>query len=217
MAVRRVKSPYPIYAVAALWVLWALFGPMYRLFHFVLLITLSAAVYGVSRRLIWKDAVLTIPDPVPEPKTDEEKALAQLKAQRDKAISEMRRLNDNIADETISAQIDHLEAVTEKIFQAVEEKPEKRPQIRRFLQYYLPTTLKLLNAYDRMDDTGIEGGNISGTKGRVEAVMDQIVQAFDKQLDAIFGAEALDISTDIAVLEQMMAREGLTDTQMPGT
>ena len=129
----------------------------------------------------------------------------------------MRRLNDNIPGEQISAQIDHLETVTEKIFQAVEEKPEKRPQIRRFLQYYLPTTLKLLNAYDRMDDMEVEGENISGTTDKIEAVMDQIVQAFDKQLDAIFGAEALDISTDIAVLEQMMAREGLTDTQMPGT
>ena len=217
MAVRRVKSPYPIYAVAALWVVWALLLPMYRLLHFVLLTALSAAVYGISRGMIWKDAVLTLPDPIPEPQTDEEKALAELRAQRDKAVSEMRRLNDNIPGEQISAQIDHLETVTEKIFAAVEEKPEKRPQIRRFLQYYLPTTLKLLNAYDRMDDMEVEGENISGTTDKIEAVMDQIVQAFDKQLDAIFGAEALDISTDIAVLEQMMAREGLTGTQMPGT
>ena len=215
MAVRRVKSPYPIYAVGALWVVWALFLPMYRLFHFALLIALSAAVYGMGRA-IWRDAVITVPDPVPEPKTDEEKAMAELKAQRDKALAEMRRLNDSIVDQTLSAQLDHLEEVTGKIFQAVEEKPEKRPQIRRFLQYYLPTTLKLLSVYDRMDDVGIEGGNISANKGKVEAVMEQIVQAFDKQLDAIFGAEALDIYTDIAVLEQMMAREGLTDTQMPG-
>ena len=217
MAVRRVKSPYPIYAVGALWVIWALFLPMYRLFHFALLIVLSAGVYVMGRKVIWKDALITVPDPIPEPKTDEEKAMAELKAERDRAIAEMRRLNDSIADEKISAQIDHLEEVTGKIFQAVEEKPEKRPQIRRFLQYYLPTTLKILNAYDRMDDAGIEGENISGAKGKIEAVMSQIVQAFDKQLDAIFGAEALDISTDITVLEQMMAREGLGGTQMPGT
>ena len=217
MAVRRVKSPYPIYAVGALWVVWALFLPMYRLFHFAVLIALSFAVYGVARGLIWKDAVLTLPDPIPEPTTDEEKAMAELKSQRDKAMAEMRRLNASIADETISAQINHLEEVTGKIFDAVEEKPEKRPQIRRFLQYYLPTTLKILNAYDRMDDAGVEGENIDGTKGKVEAVMDQIVRAFDKQLDSIFGTEALDISTDITVLEQMMAREGLTDSQMSGT
>ena len=213
----RVRSPYPIYAVGALWVVWALFFPMYRLFHFALLIALSAAVYGVCRGLIWKDALITVAVPEPEPKTEEEKALAELRAQRDQALSEMRRLNDSIADETVSAQIDHLEEVTDKIFQEVAKHPEKRPQIRRFLSYYLPTTLKILNAYDRMSDAGIEGANIDGAKGKIETIMGHIVQAFDKQLDSIFGAEALDISTDIAVLEQMMAREGLGGTQMPGT
>ena len=217
MATRRVKSTKPIYAVGALWVVWALFLPMYRLFHFALLIALSAAVYGVCRGLIWKDNILTVPDPVPEPETEEEKALAQLQAERDRAISEMRRLNDSIPGQEISAQIDHLEEVTDKIFQEVAKHPEKRPQIRRFLSYYLPTTLKLLNAYDRMDGVGVEGANVDGATGKIEAVMGHIVQAFDKQLDALFGAEALDISTDITVLEQMMAREGLGGTQMPGT
>ncbi|MCD8331670.1 MAG: 5-bromo-4-chloroindolyl phosphate hydrolysis family protein [Oscillospiraceae bacterium] len=95
------------------------------------------------------------------------------------------------------------------------EHPEKLPQIRRFMTYYLPTTLKLLNAYDRMDDVGVAGENISSTKAKVEQMLGTIVQAFDKQLDALFGAEALDISTDIKVMEQMLAREGLGGTQMP--
>ena len=97
----------------------------------------------------------------------------------------------------------------------MDKHPEKRPQIRRFLSYYLPTTLKILNAYDRMDETGVEGANIDGAKGKIEAIMGHIVQAFDKQLDALFGAEALDISTDIAVMEQMLAREGLGGMQRP--
>ncbi len=209
MAARRVRSPYPLYAVAAVWVVWALLFPLYRLLHFALLIALSAGVYLVGRKVIWKDVLIPIPDPVPEPRTEEERAVAEMKAERDRAVAEMRRLNDAIADPQISAQIDHMEAVTDKIFQEVEKDPGKRPQIRRFLQYYLPTTLKLLNAYDRMDDAGVEGTNIDGAKGKIETILAQIVQAFDKQLDALFGAEALDISTDITVLEQMMAREGL--------
>lgn len=215
MACRRVRSPYPIYAVGALWVVWALLFPMYTLFHFAILLALSAAVYVLSRRFVWKDAVVKVPDPVPEPKTEEEKALAQLKAEGDRAISEMRRLNVTIEDPKISAQLDHLEEVTGKIFQAAQEDPEKRPQLRRFLQYYLPTTLKILNAYDRMDATGVEGTNISTAKEKIEGMMDRIVQAFDKQLDALFGAEALDITTDIAVMEQMLAREGLGGNTMP--
>ena len=79
------------------------------------------------------------------------------------------------------------------------------------MNYYLPTTLKLLNAYDRMDAQGVEGTNISSTKKGVEGIMDSIVVAFDKQLDSLFGDQALDISTDITVLENMMAREGLSE------
>ena len=92
--------------------------------------------------------------------------------------------------------------------------PEKRSQIRKFLNYYLPTTLKLLNAYDRMGAAGVEGANIDGTMGRIDAMMDKVVEAFDKQLDALFADEALDISTDITVLEQMLAQEGLGGMQM---
>lgn len=216
MASRRVRSPYPIYAVGALWVVWALLFPLYTLFHFAALAVLSACVYVLSRRFVWKDVVVKLPDPVPEPRTEEEKALAQLKAEGERAMSEMRRLNVTIQDPKLSAQLDHLEEVTGKIFQAAQEDPEKRPQLRRFLQYYLPTTLKILNAYDRMDATGVEGTNISQTKEKVEEIMDRIVQAFDKQLDALFGAEALDITTDIAVMEQMLAREGLGGSTMPG-
>ena len=135
-------------------------------------------------------------------------------SERDKAISEMRRLNDAIKDETISAQIDRLEFTTGKIVDAVVAEPSKQPQIRKFMNYYLPTTLKLLNAYDRMDSTGVSGANIDGTKGKIEDMLETICTAFDKQLDSLYGAEALDISTDITVMEQMLAREGLGGIQI---
>ena len=111
-------------------------------------------------------------------------------------------------------QIVHMEEVTGKIFDIVAGQPAKLPQLRRFLNYYLPTTLKLLNAYDRMGAAGVEGANIDGTMGRIDAMMDKVVEAFDKQLDALFADEALDISTDITVLEQMLAQEGLGGMQM---
>ena len=131
-----------------------------------------------------------------------------------KAISEMKRLDDAIEDEKISQDIRRLEAVCRKIFDQVRADPDKLPQIRQFMDYYLPTTLKLLNAYDRMDSTGVSGDNITGTKEKVENIMGTIVTAFEKQLDALFGADALDISTDISVLETILAREGLAGEQM---
>ena len=201
------RTPVPLYLAAAVWVLWALFAPMYAWWHFVLAAAVSAAVWLGGRKL-FPHRVLVLPDPEPEEPAD------PLRTERQRALSELRRLNDSIEDETISAQISHMEEVAGKIFDLVERDRDKLPQIRRFLNYYLPTTLKLLNAYDRMDRAGVEGANIDGTMGKIEAMLGQICAAFDRQLDALFAHEALDISTDITVLEQMLAREGLGGSQL---
>ncbi len=217
------RSVAPIYAVAVLWLVWGLFFPLYRPFHFVLAGVATAIVYCVGR-ICCPNKTYQIPDPEPkqpepaaqqaEPESTGDPEIDALIAERDRAVGEMHRLNDAIEDPQISAQIDRLESTTKKIIACVVQKPEKLPQIRRFLNYYLPTTLKLLNAYDRMDDAGISGTNIDGTKGKIETMMAVIVAAFDKQLDALFGDEALDISTDITVMEQMLAREGIGGTQI---
>ncbi len=225
MAKIKKRSVVPIYAVGVVWLAWALLLPLYQRWHYVAAAVVSVLVYVLGRKVFWRDRVIVTADPEPkeapkeepekkEPEQPKDPELAALLDQRNKALSEMRRLNDSIADPVISAQIDHLEEVTGKIIDHVAEHPQKRPQIRRFLDYYLPTTLKILNAYDRMDSTGVSGTNIDGTKGKIESMMTTLVAAYDKQLDALFGEEALDISTDITVMEQMLAREGLSGTQL---
>ena len=236
---KKVKrSVAPFYLVAALWLVWALILPLYRPLDYILAAVASVIVFIIGKA-IWPDKAYQIADPEgekrepekqappkeekvqsqPQPKKEEKKStgdpeLDNLLKQRDMALSEMRRLNDSIEDEKLSAQIDHLEATTKKIFDLVAEKPAKKSQISRFMNYYLPTTLKLLNAYDRMDAAGVSGTNIDGTMGRIEQIMDTVVSAFDRQLDALFGDEALDISTDITVLENLLAQEGLSGDQM---
>ncbi len=145
-----------------------------------------------------------------------DKAIDALLDEEEKAISEMRRLDKAIEDEKVSAQIVHLEDVTTKIVNFIVENPQKKSQVRKFFNYYLPTTLKLLNAYDRMDETGISGMNIDGTKGKVEEMMDTSLAAFDKQLDALYADDALDISAEIKVMEGMLAQEGLKDDAISG-
>lgn len=147
------------------------------------------------------------------PRTGDQ-AIDSMLDEEERAISEMKRLDDAIEDEKVSSQIVHLEDVTTKIVNYVVEHPEKKKQVRRFFNYYLPTTLKLLNAYDRMDEAGISGMNIDGTKGKVEEMMDTALAAFDKQLDALYADEALDISSDIKVMEGMFASEGLKDDEV---
>ncbi|MBS6532654.1 MAG: 5-bromo-4-chloroindolyl phosphate hydrolysis family protein [Oscillospiraceae bacterium] len=224
MAKHIKRSVIPIYLIGVVWLVFALFFSLRTLADYALCAVVSGAVFVVGKA-VFPDRVYQLPGEQPEepekkaeqPRQKEKKQettgdpeLDKLIQERDRALSEMRRLNDSIEDETISAQIDHLEEVTRKIIGEVVKQPKKLPQIRRFLNYFLPTTLKILNAYDRMDAAGIAGDNISTTKAKVENMMGTIVQAFDKQLDSLFGAEAMDISTDITVMENLLAQEGLS-------
>ena len=217
MTTKKKVSVLPIYLVGIVWMGYALLFPLRAPLQYVLCAGLSLAAYTAGKAF-FPDKVYQTPD---SPKTEakrpeakkEEKVdpqVAALRKERDRAVSELRRLNDAIPDPKISAQIDHLEEVTGKIIDHVIEKPEKKPQISRFLDYFLPTTLKLLNAYDRMDSAGVSGSNIDATKAKVEKMLDTLCAAFDKQLDALFGEEALDISTDITVMENLLAQEGLS-------
>lgn len=213
MATITRKSTVPYYCVAAFWVLYGIFFPLYRVTQFVAVGIISAILFFIMKALC-KDVVEEVPD---KPKTEVSTGNADLDKMLKEgqlAMDEMQRLDDTIADEEISADIQRLKTVSGKIFEQIKADPSKLPQIRKFMDYYLPTTLKLLNAYDRMGAQGVEGENINSTMSRVEDMMKTIVTAFEKQLDSLFGAEALDISTDITVLEAMMAREGLTEQEM---
>ena len=210
------KSTAPCYGAAAVWVAWAALRELYTPGQFAFVAVLSLGVFLLLRAVCKDETIETV---VPDPPKEEEKstgnaALDQMLSDGRKAIAEMKRLDDAIEDEKISRDIRSLEAVSGKIFEQVRQNPEKLPQIRKFMDYYLPTALKLLNAYDRMDAAGVAGDNITGTKERVENIMGTIVTAFEKQLDSLFGEDALDISTDISVLETMLAREGLAGERM---
>lgn len=125
-------------------------------------------------------------------------------------IQEIRRANDRIPGEEISRKISRLETITAKIFACVERRPEKLPDIRRFMSYYLPTTLKLLNAYAEFDSQPVQSAKISSAKEEISSTLDTISQAFSNLLDSLYEEDILDISSDISVLEAMFAQEGLT-------
>ena len=131
----------------------------------------------------------------------------------DAILAEIRAVNDAVDNEKLSAQIDHLEEVTGKIIDQVVAQPKKLPQIRRFLDYYLPTTLKILRAYGQLEDQEISGENITAAMRRIEGMMDKVVEGFEKQLDQLFQGDAMDITADVEVLERMLARDGLSDRQ----
>lgn len=219
MAYVKKRSVLPIYFVGGAWLLWALCAPLYRPTHYLMAALASLAAYFVGK-MIFPDRGYEMADvsgPA-QPKPREEKPqstgnpeIDALLDERAKAVSEMRRLNDSIKDVKISAQISHLESTTAKIIDAVVEKPAKLPQIRKFMNYYLPTTLKLLKSYDMLENQSYQGENIVASRRKIESVLDMLIAAYEKQLDRLFGNDALDIATDIDVLETMMAGDGLTE------
>lgn len=123
------------------------------------------------------------------------------------ALRAIRSANDRIADAVLSEKIDHLETVAGKIFREVEQHPEKQQQAATFLNYYLPTTLKLLDSYAKFEEAGIEGENLSRAQERIEETMDALIKGFDKQLDDLYRNEAMDIDSDIRVMENMLRRD----------
>ncbi len=138
---------------------------------------------------------------VPEDDSDE--------ARFAKIITEIRRLNDEIVDEKVSERIDRIEGHTRHIFNYVTEHPEMMPQIRTFMNYYLPTTLKLLESYSRIEKVGVAGENMKKSKENIESILDLLVVGFEQQVDQLFRNESIDITADISVLETMMAKDGL--------
>lgn len=197
------KPAAPLYAAAAAWVLYALLFPLYRPGHFVIALAASAVVYGIAR-LFCKDIVEEVPE---EPKTTGNPELDQMVSEGQGALDEMRRLNDSIQDAAISAQIERLSQVSGKIFQQVQKNPSQLPQIRKFMSYYLPTTLKLLENYASFEEAGVSGENLSQAKAKIEKTMDSIVAGFEHQLDELYRTDAMDIDSDIRVMETMLRRD----------
>lgn len=122
-------------------------------------------------------------------------------------LRNLRTANDRIPDAELSEKIERLEQISALIFKEVEAHPEKRDRIRTFFDYYLPTTQKLLDTYAEFDEMGVEGENLTQAKERIEQMMDAIVEGFEHQLDQLYKADAMDVVSDIKVMETMLSRD----------
>ena len=143
----------------------------------------------------------------------------QVKAQKkktymddlEKTLNELYELNEKIENEAVSQRIDRIGTLTAGIFGAVIENPAREQDVRKFMNYYLPQTLKLLKSYDLLEEQHYQSENIIASRRKIENVLDMLIEAYEKQLDRLFHDEALDIATDIDVLETMMAGDGLSN------
>jgi len=122
-------------------------------------------------------------------------------------LRNIRRANDRISDPALSAKIDRLEMIAGRIFKAIEDDPSRRDKANTFLNYYLPTTQKLLDSYADFEEAGVSGENLSQAKAKIELTMDKIVAGFERQLDQLYQNDAMDVDSDIKVMETMLRRD----------
>ena len=218
---RNNRPLAPIYVFAIVWLFSSIFFPLYELWG--LLLTLGLCIGGafIAGRASAKRAQRKEKEAVEEAaRKAAEEAKSPKKqsygpevdailSEGNKALSEMGRLYMSIKDPEVRAKINEIMRITDKITQDAIHDQKDLPQIKKFMSYYLPTTLKLLNTYDRMSSVGIEGENLDRSMKSINEMLDAAIEAYKKRLDSLFENQALDIETDIQVMNTMLAREGL--------
>lgn len=200
----RKRSPIPFYGTAIAWVLCCFALPVYKLSSLLITAGIALVVYAVLSKFFPGETV-----EVKEPVTTGVPEIDALLREGENVTAEMRRLRDKISSTDIRGKVDEIINLTEKIYNDLADDPSDLKQVRRFSNYYVQSTLKLLRTYVSMQSQNVEGKNISGTLSRIESVLDTIIAAYKKQLDALFANQSIDIDTDITVLETIMKREGL--------
>ncbi|MDL2206280.1 5-bromo-4-chloroindolyl phosphate hydrolysis family protein [Eubacteriales bacterium OttesenSCG-928-N13] len=204
MKTKTIKSAIPIYIAAAVWALYGLVGKLYETGHILLCAGLSVVAYLAASKFFpgRKEEIM--------PTSGDSQVDALLQQSRED-LEKIKQANLGIPAPVITAQIDRLEKSGAQILNAVADKKERADQVRKFMNYYLPTTTKLLEQYRTLSALGSSGEQIQKAMSSVESSLGMIGDAFDKQLDNLYKDEALDMTSDVQVLETMMAGDGLTE------
>lgn len=148
-----------------------------------------------------------------KPREEKKTAPTTAVGEENDLLRQIREVNEDIENPELSRKIYRIEEITQRILEFQKEHPDKAGELRKFLNYYLPTTLKILNSYAQLENQGVEGENITATKQRIEGMMDMVVEGFERQLDKLFAGDMMDIAADITVMERMMQGDGLADSE----
>ena len=217
---KKKKSVSPIYTFALTWLVLSLIFPLHKIWGLLITVALCSFTAFIAGRISAKRRSKEEATEQQERQAEEQQAQPRKKSygpeidpileEGNRALSEMGRLYMSIKDVEVRQKINEIMRITDKITQDAINDPSDIPQIKKFMNYYLPTTIKLLNAYDRMSAQGIEGENLDKSMKNINEILDAAIVAYKKRLDSLFANQALDIETDIEVMNTMLAREGLT-------
>ena len=202
---KRTRPVLPIYLAALVWPVGALLLPAYRLSNLLIIAGLSLAAYGLGTKFC-PTRVIRKQVPYATGSEDVDAMLSGISANLDK----IHALNDAIPDPELSAAMTRMEKAGRSIAAVVEQAPDKARSIDRFARYYLPEVIKLMTTYANMEKNGVKGGNADQILTELRRNAATTAKAFENQLDALYSAEAMDISTDIEVLDGILKSQNLT-------
>ena len=202
---KRTRPVLPIYLAALVWPVGALLLPAYRLSNLLIIAGLSLAAYGLGTKFC-PTRVIRKQVPYATGSEDVDTMLSGISANLDK----LHALNDAIPDPELSAAMTRMEKAGRSIAAAVEQAPDKARSIDRFARYYLPEVIKLMTTYANMEKNGVKGGNADQILTELRRNAATTAKAFENHLDALYSAEAMDISTDIEVLDGILKSQNLT-------
>ncbi len=172
---------------------------------------LAAGLFPVGYLDYSKDCLMLSGQAVTEPVEEQENKTGD--DPQEQILKEIQSLSGEIDNPKIAGQVEKIGYITARIFDYQRSHPSESTQLRSFLNYYLPTTLKLLRAYEQLEDQKVQGVNINTTMERIDKMMDKVVDGFEKQLDQLFQGTAMDLTADIEVLEQMLTKDGLSSSE----
>ena len=229
MAEAEKKSAVPIISVGVTWLVLAVVFHIDSATKVFLAAVLSFIVYQIAKKKFPAKKIEIMMEPekaiIPKkpekeaaaaPLSPEERALKDLNERINLYFIEIKLLNDSIGDGFVSGELYEIEKNLKKIQFHLSEKSgapktKKIEQLTQFFDYYMPTTIKILNSYRRIESQELTGENATETKKRVEESLPFVRAAFEKELDNMFSDEMIDITTDIDVLEAVLSKEGLIE------
>lgn len=210
------SSVLPVYLLGGVWMFYAMLFPLYRWYHFIIAAFISIVIFFVSRRLIphhidiVEEKRKVEPPPKPEAINTGDPELDKVLTAAVEYMNQLSKLSLSITNERVTGPIQELLHICKQMFEYIKKTPDKVKQTRQFVNYYLPTTIKLLKNYEELSNEPVKGDNIKSAMQKIEDTMQSILTAFQKELDNLYQDKAMDISVDIEVMQNLMEQEGFS-------
>ncbi|MCL2400269.1 MAG: 5-bromo-4-chloroindolyl phosphate hydrolysis family protein [Defluviitaleaceae bacterium] len=201
---KRIKSVIPIYGMGVVFFLYALILPMYRITDLIIALALSICCYIFLNKL-FPGTVVEIEMPYQSGDKDVDQVLTTGR----EYIQQLENLKEMIQDTEVSSKITNLQNISKQIFDYISKNPTQVRKINTFMNFYYPTALKFLDHFAEHDNNKVKGENIQSSLNKTKESLSQFEEAFAHQLDNLYSDKALDIETDIVVLQNLMKQERL--------